>query len=89
MKYLYSWFDKRNSKPAPRFYGKSYSEFDRALDVYYPIPLNYIIRYWLDFYWGFIKLCWWIGIVDTEEAREFGWGDFWRIDRSKQYNYKS
>ena len=79
MKYVHSWFDKRNTTVVPRYYGLAYSEFVRARDVYYPIPINYLVRYGLKAYWGFLRSMYWVGVIDTNIAECFRWSDFWRV----------
>ena len=83
MKYLQSWFDKKEHIPVPRWYGRSYSDYARALDVYYPIPLNYLMRYCLSCSWGFLRVFWWVGLIDTPRNCIFIWGDFYRIKTRK------
>ena len=81
MKLLVSWFERasRSKVSVPRWYGRSYSDHSRAYDIYYPIPLNYITRYSLRFYWRAVRALDWVGLFDTPEAVEMQWSDFWRI----------
>lgn len=80
MKLLISWFEKKNRGfSVPRWYQYSYTDFARAYDVYYPLPLNYIVRYWLGFYWYSLRAIYWVGLIDTGENECFSWGDFFRI----------
>lgn len=79
MKYIHSWFDKRNTMPIPRFYRLAYEEFVCARGVYYPIPINCIVRYGLKLYFGFLRMFYWIGVIDTDISMCFRWDDFWRI----------
>lgn len=63
----------------PRHYGYSYSEFCRDAEIYYPLPINYIVRYWRRAYWTFLSSFYWIGLIDTKVNEEFRWADFFRI----------
>ena len=83
MKHLHSWFEKRNAIPIPRHYRLAYVDFLRAYDVCYPIPINYIVRYWLNLYWGSLRAFYWVGVIDTKFGEEFRWDDFWRISNAR------
>lgn len=63
----------------PKHYGYSYSDFCRDADIYYPLPINYIVRYWRGAYWAVLRSLYWIGLIDTRANEEFSWGDFFRI----------
>ncbi len=77
MKVFISWFDIYGIPP--KWYGRAYSRVDWAQEVYYSLPINYIVRYGRWFYWGFLRLFYRIGLIDTEEAEIFRWDDFFRI----------
>lgn len=64
---------------APWWYGFSHSDFVRAFDIFYPIPINLIVRYWLKAYWGFLGVVYWVGLIDVGEAEAFYWYSFYRI----------
>ena len=81
MKHIYDWFDRGNAIAIPHHYGLAYSEFMRACDVYYPIPINLVVRYGLRLYWNFLRAFYWVGVIDTNIAECFRWDDFWRISR--------
>lgn len=73
------WYQKEAGYAIQRGYGLAYSDFCCAFDVYYPIPLNLIVRYWRKFYWGFLRFFYHIGLIDTKLGNEFRWNDFFRI----------
>ena len=80
MKIEISWFEsRREGITIPSRYGFSYTEFYRAYDIYYPIPINYIVRYWRDCRWKFLSACYWIGIIDVGINEMFTWDKFYRI----------
>ncbi|KKL83130.1 hypothetical protein LCGC14_1977790 [marine sediment metagenome] len=63
----------------PFYYRLSYPDLSRDAKIYYVIPYNYIVRYALDSYWGFLRLMYWVGLIDTGMGGCFRWSDFWRI----------
>jgi len=65
--------------PIPKGYGFAYCEYDRAVEVYYPLPLNYIIRYARKVYWKFLRAFHWLGLIDVAAGEVFTWNDFYRI----------
>ena len=81
MKILVCWYKKAHTQRAvvPKWYGFSHSEEIRACDVYYPIPLNYIVRIWMKVYWRPQYALWWVGLYDTPDGVELSLSDFWRI----------
>ena len=87
MKIVRSWLDgiyrERERTYLSKWYGRSYSDYSRACDIYYPIPINYIVRYGLNVYWRFLRIFWWIGLIDTPEGCIFLWSDFYRIKMGK------
>lgn len=40
MKITQWWFNKKQEVSIPRWYGRAYSEYCFAADVYYPIPIR-------------------------------------------------
>jgi len=78
MKFSLCWLDRVKKLP-PRGYGFAYDEFASAREVYYPLPINYIVRYWRNCYWGFLRFFYRIGLIDTNERECFRWADFFRI----------
>lgn len=76
------WFSTTTpdgGKTLPKNYGYSYSDFFRDYCIFYPIPINYIVRYWRRCYWGFLRFFYWLGLIDRGVAEEFRWADFFRI----------
>ena len=72
MKISVSWFESREGVVfIPKGYGFAYKDFFRALDIYYPIPINYIVRYWPRCYWRFLRIFYWIGLIDVSPNEEF------------------
>jgi len=59
--------------------GYSYTKFMEDRDVYYPPPINYIVRYWRRCYWRFLKCFYWVGLIDVGMSERFWWGAFFRI----------
>ena len=80
MKLIIDWFTRHSGKALiPRHYGYSYAAPCSARDIYYPLPINYIVRYWRKSYWGILRLFYWIGFIDTRADEEFRWNDFLRM----------
>lgn len=80
MKIILSWFERKNvGIKKPWWYRFSYTEYVRACDIYYPIPINYIIRYGLKCYWWVIFALDWVGLFDTPSCEVIRWSDFFRI----------
>ena len=79
MKAVISWLDGVEGTPILKGYGYSYTDFLRAYDIYYPLPINYIVRYWRECCWGFIRFFYRVGLIDIGEAQLFRWADFYRI----------
>lgn len=77
MKLIVSWHYA--TPTISRRYGLAYSNFACAQDIYYPIPINYILRYSRKLYWRFLRIWYWIGLIDVGEAEAFSWRDFYRI----------
>lgn len=65
--------------PIPKWYEYSYTEFIMGWDIYYPLPINYIVRYWRKCYWKFLRFFYWVGLVDIAPQEAFHWGAFYRI----------
>ena len=65
--------------PVPQWYGLAYAEAYMPIDIYYPIPINYIVRYCRGFLWRFLRLFYWIGLIDISMGERFSWDDFFRI----------
>lgn len=78
MKVSICWLD-RVETPIPRGYGLAYTEYDVATEVFYPIPINYVVRYALKYYWRFLRFFYRVGLIDVGEAETFSWRDFYRI----------
>jgi len=78
MKIIVDWH-KRTRTTIPKGYGFAYAEYIRDCGIYYPIPINYIIRYWRKCYWRFLTAFYWVGLIDTKASEEFRWTDFFRI----------
>lgn len=78
MKITKDWFN-RTEVSIPKWYGFAYPELVRASDIYYPIPINYIVRYWLRCYWTLLRALYWVGLIDTGVGEMFSWSDFFRI----------
>jgi hypothetical protein len=67
----------------PWWYGVSYQLPQLAVYVYYPYPINWIIRYTKELFWYSINLLWWIGLIDVMVGEEFYWGAFYRLKVKK------
>ena len=63
----------------PSYLGIAYRHWAMRTFVMYPRPLHLIARLARGSYWGFLDVCYWIGVIDTEYAVEFRWSDFWRV----------
>ena len=74
-----SWLRRVGGSPIPKGYGLAYAKYSRAVEVYYPIPVNYIVRYTRVFYWRFLRAFYWVGLIDVEANESFSWVDFFRI----------
>ena len=79
MKFIISWLALEKGHPVPKHYRHSYCDFFRAWEIYYPVPINYIVRYWRKYYWAFLKFFYWMGLIDKGANEEFRWGDFFKI----------
>lgn len=80
MKIIVDWLVKEKyGEEKAWWYGFSYSEENRACDIYYPYPLNWIIRYSLKLYWRFLRAFYWIGLIDVKVGESFHWDTFFRI----------
>lgn len=81
---LISWRYIDRGEPIPGYLGIAYKDYLRHAVIYYPTPLNYVIRFkrgfWNLVFWrGIFSALWWIGVIDTPPGYMFVWGDFWRI----------
>lgn len=74
-----SYCELDGGRRAPRWYGFAYCDYARAFEIFYPMPINWIVRYWLKLCWGFLKAFYWIGLIDVDEAECFYWDSFYRI----------
>ncbi len=63
----------------PWYYRFSYDEIDIVVRVYYPIPINYIVRYGRSLCNSFLRILYWIGLIDVGPGEVFLWTDFYRI----------
>ncbi len=63
----------------PWWYRFAYSDYCRACDVYYPILINYIVRYGTRLFWWAENVLWWVGLIDVPMYAISTWSDFWRI----------
>ena len=79
MKISISWEDKIRGASPPKWYGFAYTDYARALDIYYPYLINWFVSYWRRAYWRFMKVFYWIGLIDIGKGEMFSWGDFFRI----------
>jgi len=68
-----------NPDVVPRFWGLSYWRYELCAGVFYPIPINYIVRWWEKVYWWPEYALWWVGLYDTPDGVELSLSDFWRI----------
>lgn len=70
----------------PSYFGIAYWEYRMDACIMYPRPLHLVVRYvkklnyW---YWGFLRLCYWVGVIDDEEGVMFRWSDFWRVRQKR------
>ena len=74
-----SYRELDGGKRAPRWYGFSHSDFKRGIEIFYPMPINWIVRYCLKAYWRFLMTIYWVGLIDVGMAMAFYWGAFYRI----------
>lgn len=72
-------YAERKHIPIPRGHGLAYRNYDIAVEVYYPIPINYIVRYCRDCLWQFLTVFHWVGLIDKCANEAFRWHDFFRI----------
>jgi len=79
MRIITRWRYLKSDLVKPSGYGFAYSNFECAEDVFYPIPLNYVIRYSRSLYWRFLRIFYWIGLIDVGVNEAFSWRDFYRI----------
>ena len=79
MKIERSWRDRHYNKELPKHYGVAYSDYYRAYDICYPIPLNYIIKYGRQIYFKVLEVFYWVGLIDIACNEEFHWDNFFRI----------
>jgi len=79
MRIVMDRFAREKGASIPRGYGYSYTLADRDAVVYYPIPINYIVRYWRRCYWRLMKNLYWVGLIDVGMGECFYWSSFWRI----------
>ena len=79
MRFEHSWHGKPNNEPLPKRYGIAYEDFSRAIDIYYPIPLNYVVKYYRLYCRLLIKALYWVGLIDIGIGEMFHWGAFYRI----------
>ena len=64
---------------APSYLVTAYSRCDMNAFVMYPKPLHLVVRYGRIFYWRFLRVFYWMGLVDTSIGEAFSWRDFYRI----------
>lgn len=79
MKFERSWFERATGTVVPKGYRLAYNKYHLATAVYYPVPINYIVRYSRDFYWETLRAFYWIGLIDMQVYDRFRWVDFYRI----------
>ena len=81
MKIIQDWYKRAGRKRVvlPWWYRFAYADHCRACDIYYPIPINYIVRWWEKVYWWPQYALWWVGFYDTPDDVELSLSDFWRI----------
>lgn len=63
----------------PKYLGVAYDDWAYCATVYYPIPLNYIVRIVRPLFWKIMRMFYWVGIIDTSIGEAFSWDDFYRI----------
>src|SRR3990167_5520278 len=63
------------------YLGFAYKDYPLRAKAFYPYPLNYVVRLWLNCWGGMIHIFYWIGLIDVGCNEEFYWGAFWRIKR--------
>ena len=63
----------------PSYLGRAYEEVALYATVYYPIPLNYVVRVLRVMYWKIMRGFYWLGLIDVGLGERFTWGDFYRI----------
>ena len=66
----------------PRWYGKAYANFIMNTVVFYPIPINLIVRWARDFY--FLLRCYDLGYRERIEQQVFERGRQAGVDQIKQ-----
>lgn len=69
----------RKVRVIPRGYGLAYWDYARAEGIYYPLPINFAVRYGLDCWYRFLRLFYWIGLIDVGDGEIFLWREFYRI----------
>lgn len=74
-----SYYELDNGSRPPRWYRFSYTDFMRAFDVFYPMPINRFVRYGRRIYWKVLRAFYWVGLIDVGIAECFHWGSFYRI----------
>ena len=66
-----------------KHYRHSYTDYLRDKEIYHPLPINYIVRYWRKIRWRFLRSFRWLGLIDTPINQVFRWSDFYRIRVNK------
>ena len=63
----------------PSYLGVAYERLEMAAVVMYPKPLHLVARLIRNYYWGFLRIFYWVGFIDTGVGEAFRWADFFRI----------
>ena len=63
----------------PQFYGYSYIRYESLIYVFYPYPLNWVIRYTRMVWFSIVRMFDRVGLIDTARYEPLRWNDFFRI----------
>lgn len=74
-----SWRELGKGAQIPRWHGFSHSDFKCGVDVFYPVPINWLVRYSVRIYWRVLRAFDWVGLIDKADNEVFHWDSFYRI----------
>ena len=76
---------QKAGQKAPFWTGTAYSVHEYQAVVYYPIPLNFLVRWSRCASMLMLRAVYWIGLIDVGPGERVTWQEFWRI-KSKRSN---